>query len=57
MSGLTFIQGDTTHNDPQRGTGLGLTITKKLIDLHNGSLEIKSETGKGTVVTARFPQK
>ena len=52
-----FIQGDTTHNDPQRGTGLGLTITKKLIDLHKGSLEIESETGKGTVVTARFPQK
>ncbi|MDP6389882.1 MAG: PAS domain S-box protein [Alphaproteobacteria bacterium] len=51
-----FIQGDTAHNDPQRGTGLGLTITKKLIELHDGSLTIESETDKGTVVTARFPQ-
>ncbi|MAF95133.1 MAG: hypothetical protein CMM60_05195 [Rhodospirillaceae bacterium] len=37
------------------GTGLGLPICKSLIELHGGSLEIESELGKGTTVTAKFP--
>jgi PAS domain S-box-containing protein len=37
------------------GTGLGLAITKRLIELHNGRLEIDSEQGKGTCVRVILP--
>ncbi len=37
------------------GTGLGLPLTKRLVELHGGRLEIVSRPGKGTVVAAHFP--
>ncbi|HEY1931400.1 MAG TPA: response regulator [Acetobacteraceae bacterium] len=36
------------------GVGLGLPLTKRLIELHGGTMEIASELGQGTTVTARF---
>jgi len=39
------------------GAGLGMSITKQLIDLMEGSITVQSEPGKGTVVTAKIPQK
>jgi|SRR5579863_2955643 len=38
------------------GTGLGLPLAKRLIELHGGTMEIESEPGKGTVITAHFPK-
>lgn len=38
------------------GTGLGLAITKKILDLHNGRIEISSTVGKGTRVRMILPQ-
>jgi PAS domain S-box-containing protein len=37
------------------GWGLGLTITKALVDVHGGTLKIKSKLGKGTTVTVTLP--
>ena len=38
------------------GTGLGLPLTKGLIELHDGDLSIDSELGRGTEVTVRLPR-
>ncbi|MFZ1082577.1 MAG: ATP-binding protein [Candidatus Kryptoniota bacterium] len=38
-----------------RGTGLGMVIVKKIIDDHNGAIEISSEIGKGTKMTLKLP--
>jgi len=37
------------------GTGLGLAVTRKIIEGHGGTLEIESESGKGTTVSVRLP--
>ena len=39
------------------GAGLGMTITKRLVDLMNGTILVQSEPDKGTVFTVRLPQK
>ena len=40
----------------QEGSGLGLSIVSRLMDLHGGALRIDSEVGRGTLVTLRFPE-
>ena len=40
-----------------RGTGLGLMVTRKLIEEHGGTINVKSEPGKGTAVIVRMPYK
>jgi signal transduction histidine kinase len=37
------------------GTGLGLTIVKRCIELHRGKIKIESAMGRGTTVTVRLP--
>ena len=39
------------------GIGLGLSITKRLIDLHRGTIELTSEPGHGTTVTVLLPRR
>lgn len=48
-----FQRGENVSNIP--GTGLGLVIIKKCIDLHQGSIDIQSELGAGTTITVRLP--
>ena len=40
-----------------RGTGLGLMVTRKLIEEHQGTVKVKSQVGKGTTFTVRLPYK
>ena len=39
------------------GTGLGMSITKRLLDLMDGSITVKSEMGSGSIFTVKIPQK
>jgi signal transduction histidine kinase len=50
-----FAQIDSSLSRKYEGTGLGLPITKALIELHGGRLAIASDLGKGTAVTVTFP--
>jgi signal transduction histidine kinase len=50
-----FSQVDNTLSRRFQGTGLGLPLSKGLVELHGGSLEIDSEVGVGTTVSVRFP--
>ena len=50
-----FTRGEHDPYLTEEGWGLGLTITKSLVDLHDGTLDIKSKIGKGTTVTVTFP--
>ncbi|NDF00125.1 MAG: ATP-binding protein, partial [Verrucomicrobia bacterium] len=39
----------------QQGSGLGLVIAKRLVELHGGTLAIESKENAGTTVTVRLP--
>ncbi|MCL2880219.1 MAG: ATP-binding protein, partial [Treponema sp.] len=51
-----YAQMDIRAHRKIVGTGLGLPITKKIIDIMNGSITVESEYGKGSIFTVRFPQ-
>ena len=42
-------------NDGMKGSGLGLAIARSLVDLHGGSVRIKSSVGAGTIVLVHLP--
>jgi len=50
-----FYQADASH--ATAGNGLGLTLAKKIVQLHGGGIECKSEHGKGTEFTVIIPLK
>ena len=49
-----FVQEDDSKN--YGGTGLGLTITRRLTALMNGTIHVQSEPGKGSTFTVRIPE-
>ncbi len=50
-----FRQASEGYNRRFEGTGLGLTITKKFVELMNGTIEVESELDKGSLFTIKFP--
>ena len=50
-----FYQVDSSRTKGHEGSGLGLSIVKTIMELHQGEVFISSEIGKGTKVTLRFP--
>ena len=51
-----FYRVDTDRSRNSGGTGLGLAIVKNIMDHHNGSIEIKSDTSKGSTFSLVFPK-
>jgi PAS domain S-box-containing protein len=51
-----FVQADHTSTKAQGGLGIGLTLVKNLVEMHNGTVEARSEgLGKGTELVVRLP--
>ncbi|MDE1900176.1 MAG: PAS domain S-box protein [Alphaproteobacteria bacterium] len=50
-----FGQIESALSRKHQGTGLGLPLTKALVELHGGTLDLVSELGNGTTVTLLFP--
>ncbi len=53
--GHPFFQARSAYDRRHDGTGLGLSIVKGLVTLHGGDMQVRSELGKGTVVSIHLP--
>ncbi len=51
-----FWRSDVSRERISGGLGVGLSITKEIVDRHNGTILVESELGKGTTFTIRIPQ-
>jgi len=52
-----YFKSDNINIEQNKGSGLGMSIVKHIMDAHNGKINIKSEVNKGTTVSLEFPLK
>jgi signal transduction histidine kinase/ligand-binding sensor domain-containing protein/DNA-binding response OmpR family regulator len=50
-----FFQVDGSHTRQGEGTGIGLALTKELVELHKGKIKVESKEGEGTKLTVLLP--
>jgi signal transduction histidine kinase len=50
-----FYRGDKSRSTSKGGAGLGLAISKAIVDAHGGTIEASSLPGSGTKFTVRLP--
>lgn len=50
-----FFQVDKNHNHENGGSGIGLALTKELVELHNGNITVESQQGEGTTFSVKLP--
>lgn len=52
-----FFRAEKSRNRATGGSGIGLTIAKKLVELHGGSVNVASQVSEGTTFTVKIPVK
>ncbi|MFC5403676.1 sensor histidine kinase [Cohnella soli] len=52
-----FYRVDEARHRSTGGSGLGLSIAKKIVDIHEGTVEVYSKQGNGTTIAIQFPRK
>jgi signal transduction histidine kinase len=52
-----FQRGRDVHGFDRAETGLGLAMSKRIVELHHGSIDIQSQAGKGSVFTITLPMR
>lgn len=50
-----FVQLENTYTKKEGSTGLGLTITKELVEMHKGEISVKSKLNKGSTFIVKLP--
>ena len=50
-----FFKADKSRDRSQGGSGLGLSIAQKIVEMHNGTIAVQSAAGAGTTFTVRLP--
>lgn len=53
---VSFYRVDESRSERGGGSGLGLAIAKQIVQLHAGSIEVRSSEAEGTVFTVKLPQ-
>ena len=51
-----FVQVDTTDRREYSGSGLGLALAKRLVEMHGGTISVQSAVGQGSTFTVMLPQ-
>jgi signal transduction histidine kinase len=52
-----FYRGRRATDDQIQGTGLGLSLAKKIVEAHGGTIQVTSRVDVGTTFTLRLPRK
>ena len=50
-----FYQVDASQTREHEGSGIGLALVKELVELHHGTIQVRSEVGRGSTFTVRLP--
>ncbi len=50
-----FYQVDSSHTREHEGTGIGLALTKELVEIHHGKIKVKSKVGEGSEFILELP--